>query len=147
MHAGLIRHCCRNADVGQTQLTNGKNADASLAIYRHSDIRSCPASGQSGTVRLPISLLYIERGLHSRMEKGERGTRKRTTCMWSANSCRATSTPPPLPLHPDAITEAAARASFPAPPPTHTPYCRILAISGNLGQNRGRPPFRSLWVL
>ena len=33
------------------------------------------------------------------------------------------------------------------PPPTHTPHSRILANSGSLGQYRGRPPFRSLWVL
>jgi hypothetical protein len=32
------------------------------------------------------------------------------------------------------------------PPPTHSP-CRILAISGDLGQSRGRPPFRSPKVL
>jgi len=39
---------------------------------------------------------YIKRGLYSRMEKGERGTRKRTACMWSANSCKATPLPSPL---------------------------------------------------
>jgi hypothetical protein len=35
------------------------------------------------------------------------------------------------------------------PPPPHprTPHCRILAISGDLGQSRGRPPFRGLKVL
>jgi hypothetical protein len=33
------------------------------------------------------------------------------------------------------------------PPQTHTPHSRILAISGDLGQNRGRPPFRSLKVM
>jgi hypothetical protein len=31
-----------------------------------------------------------------------------------------------------------------APPPPHTPHNRIIADSGSLGQNRGRPPFRSL---
>jgi hypothetical protein len=29
----------------------------------------------------------------------------------------------------------------------HTPHCRILAISGDLGQSRGRPPFRGSKVL
>jgi hypothetical protein len=39
------------------------------------------ASPNRGSVRLPMSLFYIERGLHSSMEKGEKGTRKRTTYM------------------------------------------------------------------
>ncbi len=35
----------------------------------------------------------------------------------------------------------------PPPPYPHTPHSRTLAISGDLGQNRGRPPFRSLKVM
>ncbi len=38
------------------------------------------------------------------------------------------------------------QAPSPLPTPTHSP-CRILAISGDLGQSRGQPPFRSLKVL
>ncbi len=34
----------------------------------------------------------------------------------------------------------------PPPPPTYSPL-QDLAISGDLGQNRGRPPFRSLKAL
>ncbi len=33
------------------------------------------------------------------------------------------------------------------PPHPHTPHGRILTVSGDLGQNRGRPPFKSLKVL
>jgi len=36
---------------------------------------------------------------------------------------------------------------LPPLPHPHTSHCRILAISGDLGQNQGRPPFRSLEVL
>ncbi len=35
-------------------------------------------------------------------------------------------------------------SAYQAPPHQHTPHCKILDISGNLGQNRGRPPFRNL---
>jgi hypothetical protein len=33
------------------------------------------------------------------------------------------------------------------PPHPHTPHGRIIAVFSDLGQNRGRPPFRSLEVL
>ncbi len=64
--------------------------------------------------------------------------------MWRAKSCKATSAPPPP--YPDAIRRAGLRLFPLPPPPTHSP-CRILAISGDLGQSRGRPPFRSPKVL
>ncbi len=35
----------------------------------------------------------------------------------------------------------------PPSPHPHTPHSRILANSGDLGQNRGQPPFRGLKVL
>jgi hypothetical protein len=46
------------------------------------------------------------------------------------------------------IKESGAYQAPPSPPPpTHSP-CRILTISGDLGQkSRGQPPFRSLKVL
>jgi hypothetical protein len=56
----------------------------------------------------------------------------------------------PLPLsHPPPINAIRGAGLRLFPPLLHprTPHCRILAISGDLGQNRGRPPFRSLEVL
>ncbi len=69
---------------------------------------------------LPISLFYIERGLHSRREKGERGTRKRTTYV-ECKQLQGQVHPPPPPIQ--------------------------FSVFSDLGQNRGRPPFRSLKVL
>ncbi len=87
---------------------------------------------------------YIERGLYSKMKEGERGTRKRTACMWRANSCKAI--PPPLPSA-DAIRGSQLASTPPPLPHPHTPHCWILTVFSDLGQNRGRPPFRSLKVL
>jgi hypothetical protein len=43
--------------------------------------------------------------------------------------------------------ESSAYQGPPPPPHPHTPHCRILAISGDLSQSQGRPPFRSPKVL
>ncbi len=69
-------------------------------------------------------------------------------------SCHPSPPPPTSPLPTPRICRTACghviriswRETPPPPPPTHSP-CRILAISGDLGQSRGLPPFRSPKVL
>ncbi len=56
------------------------------------------------------------------------------------------SLPSPSPAHPPPpinLRRASQPASISAPP--HTPW-GLWPVSGDLGQNRGRPPFRSLWI-
>jgi hypothetical protein len=79
--------------------------------------------------------------------QGERG-------IWVAVSCyllhvtplpSPTSPPPPTPRICRTACGHIIRISWQREtPPPHTPHSRIIADSGSLGQNRGRPPFRSL---
>jgi hypothetical protein len=62
--------------------------------------------------------------------------------------------PPPPPLTPSFKCDNSQRHVHHKPPPPlhtppypHTPHCWKLAISDDLGQKRGRPPFRGLKVV
>jgi hypothetical protein len=79
--------------------------------------------------------------------QGERG-------LWVAMSCYLPHATPPLlpptsPLPTPRICRTACghviRISWRETPPPHphTPHCRIIAVFSDLGQNRGRPLFRS----
>ncbi len=53
----------------------------------------------------------------------------------------------PSPSHPPPINAIREASCVCSPPPPHTPHCWKLAISGDLGQTRGRPPSRGIKVL
>ncbi len=91
-----------------------------------------------------------------RIHSGRKRRRKRNMGCYELLSASCHPSPPlQLPPSPHRASVALPAATLSGlagrerplpPPPTHSPN-RIVADSGSLGQNRGRPPFRSLWVL
>ncbi len=104
---------------------------------------------------VPVELFYIERGCNSRTEIWERETKCKNTCIQlhlvQGQSCSLPSLPSPSPLsHPSCKCDKGSQlAPISAPPLPHprTPHRWIWTVFSDLGQKRGRPPFRSLKML
>ncbi len=127
--------------------------DAVLLIFFSVSLRRVIGRGLVSVLHCFVRNFFIEPppDTQRKEKQGERG-------IWVAISCYLLhATPPPLlqlPPSPHRASVAPPAATLSGlaegrllpPPPTHSP-CRILAISGDLGQSRGRPLFRSPKVL